>query len=76
MIRELRGDQQKITWEYIIDMKNIKHQAEYEIITLYKLNIWNNATNVRWGGKNMNSQKVNVTFQKDIKYYLKLIYGD
>ena len=75
MIRELRKDRQTLTWEYIINMKNLKHQAEYEIITLYKLNIWNNATNVRWGEKTMNIRKVSFTFRKDIKYYIKLIYG-
>lgn len=50
-------------------MKTLKHQAYYQIITLYNLNRWNNTRNVPWGGANMH-------IQNNINYYLWLINED
>ena len=46
-LRTLGMDKQKLTWNYIINMKDLKHKLEYDIISIYKQIVWNNLTKVR-----------------------------
>ena len=75
IIRTLRKDQQKLTWNYLVNMKEIKHKMEYEIISIYKKIIWNSSTKIRWGGERINITKLRVEMQKEIDFFARNIHN-
>ena len=47
----IRLDNQKMTWNYVVNMKNMIYKIEYASISIYKMVIWNKATSIRWGNE-------------------------
>jgi len=73
-LRTLRMDQQKLTWNYIINMKDLKHKLEYDIISIYKQLVWNNLTKIRWEGETINPAKYRIELQKEVDFYIRNIH--
>ena len=75
-IRIIREDNQDLTWNYIIYMKEMKTKIEYEMISIYKTLIWNNITDNRWGGEIFNINTINRVFHRDIDFTLRYIHNN
>ena len=70
-----RTNKPKIDWNYLIYMKNLKTEFEYEIISLYKKVIWSHACEVRFNNITFQIEKIRANYEKDIQFYLQYIYN-
>ena len=73
MVRNLREDQQNLSWDYIINMNNYKHSMEYTVISIYKQIVWNNSTKIRWDGDILNQRKYRVELEKEVDFFIRHI---
>jgi len=68
MLSDLKGQDQPPTWDYIINMSKLTHTLEYEIISIYKTTVWNNATKIRWEGEIFNQAKLNNELRIEVDF--------
>ena len=74
LIRNLRGDQQNLNWDYIIvNTNNLKYALEYTIISIYKQIVLNNWTKIRWDGEKFNQNNYRIELQKELDFYVRYL---
>ncbi len=59
-----------ITSQYTIYMQDIQNEMEYEIISLYKKNVWLFALAVRFDKKEIDTTKWRRKYEYDTRFYI------
>ena len=72
----VREVEENINWNYIINMKNLECEIEYEIISLYKKIIWLQAVNMRFDNAQFNKEAMKSKYACDLQFYVKYIYRE